>query len=166
MYNSSIKDIFIRSYYKEAQKDATNTFNRTSLQEEICNKDIAEFSNEELIETLISMKSPTVNALAKIKTTIKQYTTWASNNGNYTLNDSINQISRQELMNYLDSDYAANRYIKSRDELYVLYKKLANPVDQAILVLLFEGLDGEDMSEIRLLKKGYFQYIIANRISQ
>ncbi len=153
MFNSFIKTVFIKHQYKKAYKDAISTFDRISIMEETYNKDIAEFSKSEIIQTLISIKAPTIDALAKVKSTITQYTVWASENKYFPQNDSIYQISRTELLKYLDSNAIVNGYIKSRDELYDVCKKLKNPVDQAILVLLFEGLNGDGMKEIRLLKK-------------
>lgn len=155
MYNSEIKERFIKEFYynPDTQKAVKFTFDKTEVLEEQYNTDLSKFSHAQIVDVLRYFDSPNVNALAKYFNTLQQYAKWSSEQGYTAHNVAFFNIFRKDLRKYINEYANANQHIKDRTELYEICDKLVNPVDQALIVLIYEGILGDEMNELRYLKK-------------
>jgi hypothetical protein len=161
MYNLEIKERFINELYydEETKRTVKHAFEKFSISEEHFSRDLYEFNQVQLVDVLRLMNCPTVNALGKNFGYMKQYVKWATENGYCPPNMAFMNVFRKDLQNYISIDAVSNQYIKDRPELYLLCDKIYNPVDRAILVLLYEGVNGNEMEELRFLEKQDIKFI-------
>jgi len=168
MYNSynketskETKKMFIDKFYYDVdtQKTIVNTFDKIAEVEESFKKDLYDFNEDQVKDMLRYMNCPTVNALGRNFHYAKQYVKWVTKKGYCSPNTAFMNIFRKDLQLYINKDAASNQHIKNRDELYELCDKLANPVDRALLVSFYEGLNGEEMKEVRYLEKQDVKFI-------
>lgn len=152
MYNREQKERFLNEFYynEETKKTTALTFEKTAILEDQFETDLCRFNQEQLRDLLLFFGCSNKNALGKYFNQVQQYVKWSTENGYCTYNFAYANIFRKDLDKYLNVHAVQNQYF-TRDEIYDL--DLANAVDHAIIVLLFEGLMGEEMEEIRLLKK-------------
>lgn len=154
MYNQEIKEHFIGTYKdKDTQKTIKPIFKKTSLKEEALGKDLFQFTQDEAIPLLTYLSRNTTNGLNNNLSYIRQYVRWCEKQGYSKGNMTFESIHKKDLVGLINFDIANNQYIRDRDTLYSLCSKLKNPVDQALLVLLYEGLLGNEMDEVRFLLK-------------
>jgi len=155
MYNKEQKERFLNDFFynKETQRMVTYTFEKTAVLEEQFDTDLCNFNQVQLIDLLRYFNCPTENALGKYFNQIKQYAKWCTQNGLCTYNPAYFNIFRKDLKKYINIYAVENQYIKDRTELYNVCEDIYNAVDRAIIVLLYEGVGGEKLTELRELKK-------------
>jgi hypothetical protein len=156
MFDRELGQKFVKENYynKDTRKVLRYTFDEILKLEEENGTNLFNFSYEQLGDALRAFHCATRNALAKELNYMKQYEKWAVSKGMCQQNWSgIQNIERNELNKYLDLNILVNQYIKDRKELYELCDLLVNAQDAALLIEAYEGLYGNEMSEIRYLRK-------------
>lgn len=152
MYNREQKERFLNEFYynEETKKTTALTFEKTAILEDQFETDLCRFNQEQLRDLLLFFGCSNKNALGKYFNQVQQYVKWSTENGYCTYNFAYANIFRKDLDKYLNVHAVQNQYF-TRDEIYDL--DLANAVDKAILVLFFEGVMGNELEEVRFLKK-------------
>jgi integrase len=150
-YNEELKFEFIDSIKESYLATCKNVFNKSSFLENELNKDIYEFTIDELAKLMISLTSKSLHS---------------SRNRNYVLHRYLdfNKNSRKDRTNPLvlvDANWHEQFIKGSKDErgliteqdLDEIIAKSVNAQDSVIYRLLFEGVCGEECCELRNLKK-------------
>lgn len=155
MFNPELSKKFIKEFYNnpKTRKVVSYLFERVRIREEDFNKNLFNFSYEELTDVLKYLDCAETNALAEKFTHMNNYYKWAENSHACSINLAFSIINRKDFKKYLNIDKLRKQYIRDREELHFLCKDIENVQDKLLLVLPYEGLGGEEMSEIRYLKK-------------
>ncbi|MGB2870418.1 hypothetical protein, partial [Psychrobacillus psychrotolerans] len=115
------------------------------------NKDLYEMNIDELSVVLSGAKSSTISSVHNYIMSFSRYIDWAYRKGLAVRN--INPLSqkdhvewgRQFVTSYMNT-------ILTREQIIDMLQELANEIDQAVLLALFEGISGEGFSELLNLK--------------
>nr|WP_170311655.1 hypothetical protein [Vallitalea okinawensis] len=162
-YNENIKYHFLQETY-DNKEDNINTvgfyariLERIGSREKKLNKDLYQFTYSEIITFLRSLNYKSRDTLNGVLSIIVGYTDFCLKH-NYKSKGELNiarfNISSKDLDELVDAMNQKWRFIYSHYELEELIKKYAvNAQDAVIYALIFEGLKGDDFSEVRNLKK-------------
>lgn len=123
-------------------------FNFTQEKESQLNKDLSEFSFPQLEDVLRSFESKNKNTVESYGRVISGYLNWNVRKGNINFNYLAN-LKTQEFAKYVIN---AEIYMTEK-QLQRYEDNCENYQDAVILRLLFIGVGGKKMSEIRNLKK-------------
>ena len=159
MFNKDIKMRFVDENYddEKTRRSYIYTLSKVEKIESFYNKDVAEFNLKECEDMLASLNCRTKVSLGKEHCILKKYKIWVQGQGYFPINNSMDIIFRDDLSKYINKTAIKNQYV-TREELYKICDDLYNYRDQALLVLLYEGVRGRADSkytfeEIRNLKK-------------
>jgi integrase len=150
IYNKDIKTRFLNEYEAETSSVYQRIFIRSYPLEEQLGRDLYDFNIKELSNLFFHL-NPTTEAASKTNISlVSNYLDWAIQNGYRTT--SINPI------HYQLPDWA-NKFVDSsivlyysKDQIDEVIEKCVNPQDAVIISLLFEGVSGTELSEIRNLR--------------
>ncbi|MCC9021764.1 integrase [Bacillus nakamurai] len=147
MYNAELKEKFLGKYDSEVTKDLYRMRLRDfSFTEEILQKDIFNFSLEELRTLFFDLDSKSLESLRGARAVIAQYTTWAMENGLAISNiNKVYQIQDEDLKQFIDKN-KKTLFTKKEVEEYV--DCLFNYQDKAMVQAIYEGIDGYQHSEL------------------
>lgn len=148
---TELKQRFIDSL-EDLPRYYITTLEKAGFFEELYNKDLCNFSTEELESFIDSLDSPSINLIRVYLTPIKGYIDFA-----------IEQGYVESKINYVDKILTCNleRFINTikRDSKYLTKKELdeivdncVNAQDAVLYQLLFEGINGKVSEDIRNLK--------------
>lgn len=156
-YNQEIKEHFLSTYDDvETKQFYARILEKIGKKEKKINKDLFEFTYDEIISTLRSFNYKSRDTLNGVLSIVVRYIDF-SLEYRYKPSREINiakyNISSEDLNKLIDVQSKNMRYIYSKDELREIVYKCANAQDAVIYALLFEGLRGEDFVELRNLKK-------------
>lgn len=155
MYNPELKQRFIDTYDIENTRiNITRKFYMTNFKKEKeLNKDLCDFTNEECQDLLYSFNSKSASSLASIVSILRNYINFTINIGRRE--NAINffdMLKLEDLDKYVAKNVYQYMYI-TRDELYSsVISQIFNPQDAVIYALLFEGVKGKELLELRNLK--------------
>jgi integrase len=153
LYNEEIKERFLSQYDNEAtQKTIRNVFQNTYLIENTLEKDLYEQTLTELGKSIENTNPASKNVARSNGRFISQYLSWAIENGYKESN--LNQLKGVE-PSWFDSFVDQTRKIHfSYDEFTDLLQgdTLQNATDKALLFLMWEGIIGEQFSQIKELQ--------------
>lgn len=159
VYNPDLKIKFVEENYNIYDSTGTtllNMFARSRYTEEAFNKDLCTFDFKEIDDVIKSLGYVTENTIQSTLSFFARYTDWCMINkyrGSYE--DGMNNFSifmaTQDLSNFIPKSDAAYRYITEKEISFMIYN-LVNPLDQAIILGLYEGIAGEELHELRSLK--------------
>lgn len=150
MYGNDQKEAFIEEYLRSKIVALTSlyaVFKKTEDFEQDLNKDVSEFSKEEILYMLKCFRSKSVNSLLNYVIILKHYSRWVT--GVVGQND-YELISKKDVIPLVNKD--ANILI-TREELDEIEVNLLNWTDKAIVELLWEGIAGPNMKEIHYFSK-------------
>lgn len=156
-YNSETKLKFLNRYPGNTQISYARIFEKSKKYEESYNKDLSEFRIEEMEYVLHDLKPLTQSASHVNGRILTAYIDWSMiGKTNIRSNSSsIKDKSAEWFNQFVDKDIKL--YFSDRD-IYKLEEKCANYQDMVIIRLLFEGVQGKSLSEIRNLKKHDVDY--------
>ncbi|AYP68370.1 integrase [Bacillus phage vB_BcoS-136] len=133
---------------EETAKNYERIFGITSIQENAIQKDLNDFTFLELETVLRSFKAKNRNTIETYGRIVSSYLNWCVEKG-YAKENRLKSLKPDDF----------EKYIINNEE-YISFRKLiryegdcANFQDAVILRLLFMGIGGKQMSEIRNLKK-------------
>lgn len=152
MYNENIKKEFIDSY--ERAKNSHNnvltlerTFRKIEGHEKILNKDVGNFTVNDILEMLPIFESKSAESLQVRVSLLRSYTDWFIGHGlSIDFQNHFNEIQFSDLKRYV---YENKRYIDPF-VLEDIIMDLKNASDEVIIRGTYEGFDMNDLSEMTL----------------
>lgn len=153
MFNQQLKNRFLAQYNEDSAKVYRNSLMKIDEIETQYNKDIFNFTYEELDEALQGITSKTQNGMFRIVSAIRQYMEWANQEGFVKSKMVYSKLLTVSKLNDFIWDDGFLKTLITRDELFLFCDKIENAIDKAIIVLAFEGIDGMGHYEMRSLKK-------------
>lgn len=158
LYNKDLKLAFINNYIGEEGTKNTILFEflKTAKVEKQYDKDLFAFHDREIEDLLYSLARDNIMSLHKSVSIYKNYINWCIVNGQrgiYENGENRMEIFQktEELTKYISNRKVENRFL-TKDELNDLIDYLVNPIDQALMLSLYEFIGGEGLHEIRMLK--------------
>lgn len=150
MYNEDFKRNYLRQIENAAlYEQQFNTFERF---EELYGKDVYDFTVSQILTVYKSIGTTSIYFLYHINNRNERYADYALNQN--VVKDGQNHFSEIKmpvLMSCLDNAGIKSSVI-SKNDLRVYIGRLLNPLDKYLMWACFEGLDGDDHSEITRLK--------------
>lgn len=151
-YNEAIKNSFLESLNNEGSRHVISyVFEASKTTEELLEKDLYNFDDHEVGLVLQNMSLSTINTAKSNMFHIKSYIDWAikmgyrDNNINPLLGKNVKWVAQ-----FLDK---TKKIHWSKDDFYrEIIGNLENPQDQALMVMLFNGIKGEKFIELQQLK--------------
>lgn len=154
LFNTDVKTEYLEmmiqngAISEDTSKSYTRIFGVTKAHEEALNKDLCEFTLEELETVLYDFKANNRNTVESYARIMSSYLNWSVAHG---------RSSSNPLM--ILNPTAFEKYL-TNEEVYFTEKQLhrwedrcENYQDAVLLRLLFNGVSGKQMTEIRNLKK-------------
>ena len=143
------EEIKSESISYETAKNYARILNFANEYEEKRNKDLCEFSFEEIEEILFDFKSNNRNTIESYGRIISSYLNWCIAKGKSEVN-LLGKLKPDDFAKYLTNEetYYTDKQLRRWEE------QCANYQDAVIPRLLFIGVGGKQLSEIRNLKKG------------
>lgn len=154
LFNTDVKNEYLATMIQngaisvETSKSYARIFGVTNAHEEALNKDLGNFTLEELETVLYDFKANNRNTVESYARIISSYLNWSV---------AHNRSSCNPLMVLNPTDF--EKYL-TNEEVYFTEKQLhrwedhcENYQDAVLLRLLFNGVSGKQMTEIRNLKK-------------
>lgn len=154
LYNESTKRIFLEEMLQkgvlsvETTKSYERIFIKTANQEEVTGKDLNQFSLEELEKIFYNFNSNNRNTIESYGRIISSYFNWSVNIGKSKCNP-LAELKPSDFEKYLINE---ETYI-TLQQLHEYENQCVNYQDSVILHLLFIGVGGKKISEIRNLNK-------------
>jgi integrase len=153
LYNGEIKERFLSNYDNEqTQATIRNVFAKTELVESVLEKDLYEMNLTELGKCIENTNPYNKNVAKSTGRFISQYLTFCTENG--YRNSNINPLKGVD-------DEFYDKYVDKSKKIHFSFNEflelledpiLHNAQDKSFLFLIFEGLLGEQFSELRELK--------------
>lgn len=151
MYNEEIKEEY--SQYKEAttilpEGHLKKLFELTSGLETELDKDICNFTVNEIERFYSRINSPSVERLVVLNSSLRQYTQWCFDRGLvYDGQNHFNEFTYEKLIRKINRA-AFNFSIITREQLNDWIDALYNPCDKFIIEALYEGINGKLLCEL------------------
>ncbi|MDM5298122.1 hypothetical protein QUF51_08115 [Bacillus pumilus] len=159
-YNEKFKKTYTDTLSDIQQKQISLIFNNSSKEEELRNKDLFDFTTEEILNVLRVMYSTSLGSLETFLYTIISYIDWSIANGvTKGSNNLARLINTNDLLSCIDS--SLKLYI-TKNELEKMCAELINAQDRALFRLLFEGVLGFEASEITSLTRSDIEKALTN----
>ena len=145
LYNPELKERFLSQYPEDTQITHGYTLSKAYDEENFFEKDLYEFNIEEIKKVLYKINPINLRASLRYGNTIKNYIDWAHRNG-YAMSNINNPLQGMDTEWY--KQFTGNKKtLFSYQEVREMLKELVNFQDQLPILLAFEGVLGEDMSE-------------------
>lgn len=157
MYNESIKQMFIKS--KKDNNTFIDTillscFEKTSIFEEMFQKDVSEFGMKEIIDMYKILNMDSFDVLAVFNSNLFQYTQFCLERGLIYSNRNVYQEITSDILIQCLNKSLINRQIISREDILSYVARLKNYRDKFIMLSLFEFGTGkknyEDISHAKI----------------
>lgn len=156
MYNENDKKRFIEEREKEVDTNIKakllNVFNKSELYESLIGKDLYNFSTYEIIDFYKSINVASLEYLGVINSHLKIYAQWA--NSQNLVSDCQNHFLelKDDVLASCLNNYKNDLSIINKKQIDELINRVANPRDAFCMLCLFEGMKGNNYSEILELK--------------
>lgn len=163
-YNPEVKEKYLNSIENENTRYVTMyPFITAKKQEEQLKKDIYEMNIDELALVMGDQKASSIDAAYVNASRFEQYINWAIENGLLpnNLNPITNLPDKREWAAQFVSTYRQSVF--TRKELLEMCKDLANDVDKAVLIALFEGIAGKGYAELLNLQTKHLKEVAKDK---
>lgn len=156
-FNQERKDQYIEENKERnnfLDKTSFNTFVRVLPMEQKLNKDACDFSSNEIISWYKSLNTTSMESLMSNNSQLKIYTAWCITHGFVKDNQNhYDEITIDTISDCLNKELI-DKKVLSREQLVNLIEKEIkdNPSDKFLLLALFEGICGHEMSDLTMLK--------------
>jgi hypothetical protein len=149
LYNEEFKEQYISKFDKEStQKAIRNIFKKSFSTELILEKDLYDFSKEE-VENVIRGMIPFDQYMAyDLGNQIARYIDYAITCGRTIAENPISAVTPEWYKTMVDKKHN----LFSEDEIHSLVERLINSQDKAMIALIFEGVTGKLLFELRNIK--------------
>ena len=142
MFDKEQKEAFIKEYLKSkvvAKTSLYAVFRKTEPFEEKLNKDVSQFTREEILDMFAQFRAKSVNSLLNYAIILKHYSRLMRGENEYE------SITKADVVDLIDK---SGNILLSREELDDVEAQLLNWSDKAIVELLFNGIAGKNMEDI------------------
>lgn len=159
LYNEEFKNLFLLEYHNPSTVQFyRNVLRNFADSEEYFEKDLAKFTTEEVVDSLKGMGISTQKSLEKNISIVNKYKDFAVLNGIIEFNDFSKTIYREELGDLVSKIHLKNQYFNSYEEFIEVFGDNVNPIiinaqDRVAGILLYNGIMGEELTELRSIKK-------------
>lgn len=146
MYNEEVKNAYLSTLEPVKLNKAKNLFEKSSMLEDFKNKDLAKFTKKDILYLFTSLKTISIESLRQKNNQIRSYKEWYKNN--FQDKEIIQfEITKTDYQECLDK----NRYFTEEmtDKITAQQK---NPFTKFIIRAIFEGIRGENLSELVFAK--------------
>lgn len=158
-YNEDIKmDFIINQEYRFLDLGGglflSNILAQSAKYEKILDKDLYEFTREEILNFYIMLRSSSVYYLSSVHMVVKSYINWCIDE--YYSNRKRNpaRLLKEEDLKKCISPLARKKAILTEEEILVMSNSLSlNPSDQYILLAPFYGINGKELCELSSVKR-------------
>lgn len=151
LYNEHIKERFLETYPEQTRPGYRRIFITSKRTEELLGKDLYDFSLEEIEDVLHDLSPTTFSASQTNGRIVTAYISWAIQEGLRQNNiNPLRIVDPQYFTKFVDP--TLNMFFTEK-KLREIEDQCVNAQDYAIFRLLFEGVNGSRLSEIRNLKK-------------
>lgn len=156
IYNSQTKERFLDNYKTTSRRIVAQMFKKAAEIEKYYEKDIYDMNLDELEEVMYNFSSKSLGTLTSNLAILRKYIDFAMQNRltNATINYA-KLIKNDEVVRYTNKMMQKKSYF-TKEEIYDDVQDLENAIDKAIVVLLFMGIDVDNLLK---LKKTDFNYI-------
>lgn len=153
IYNEQLKNDYICSCDTILPKSYLEVwFSRFAVKETRLNKDLSEFTCDEILDFYKSLHTTSVLILENINSQMSKYTNWVSSSKN-----SYKDLELKDLNSCIDKNKANEMFIKRKD-LLSLCQQMMNPRDKMVVLGLFEGIKGQNYCEFACMKNEDFDF--------
>lgn len=150
IYKNEIKQKFLNEYTdsEKYREQFRLLFKKSFHLENVWGKDLANFSLFELVDLMYDIMPGTPSSSRHNESLIKFYINWAIDNGIRENKDNpLNTVSKDWHLDFVsDIDYL------SKFKVNEIIDRTANEQDAVIIQLLFDGVSGKELWEIRSLR--------------
>lgn len=150
-YNQKIKEQFLKEHAKKTSSIYKYTFTKSAEMEEFYKRDLCDFNLEQIKYTMHRINPSTISSASGQLSIIKNYITFCKENG-YSNKSNVNILDglpKNWIFQFIDSE---NKIYYTKEEIEDIAKELVNAQDALLIMLLFEGVNGYQASEILNLK--------------
>lgn len=155
LFNTELKSDYLQDLInsgaitEETSKSYARIFSITTMMENALNKDLNQFTFEEVEGVLYGFKANNRNTVESYARIISSYLNWSVQR-NLTECNVLSHLKPTDFENYLTNEevYFTDKQLRKWED------RCANYQDAVILRLLFSGVGGRQLSEIRNLQKG------------
>lgn len=145
MYGDDKKEAFIKEYLRSKVIIETSLyaiFKKVRPFEIKLDKDVSEFTREEILSMIKAFRSKSVNSILNYIVVLKHYSRWITG----TVGDNAYEdIGKQDVIDLVDKNASS---ILTRDDIDEIEEQLLNWSDKAIIELFWEGIAGPSMTHI------------------
>lgn len=147
-FNEEIKEEFFNTIKETSQQSYRRIFIITNKFEKALNKDLNQFTLEEVETILYSFNATIRNTVESYARIISSYLNWSVLNG-FTSKNVLSSLTPESFEKYVadESEYLSEANLRKIED------RCANYQDAVILRLIFAGAGSKELSEIRNLKK-------------
>src|SRR6185312_3911123 len=148
LFNQKTKEEYLNAIKDTTRQSYERIFRITEKYETALGKDINKFTEKELETVLYNFKANNRNTIESYSRIISSYLNWSVRNGLSPVN-LLEKYRPEDFEKFLinEEEYISEKQIRRYED------RCENYQDAVILRLLFMGVSGRQMSEIRNLKK-------------
>jgi integrase len=148
LFNQEAKEAFLKGIKEGTRQSYERIFRITNAFEVALNKDVSNFTLEEIETILYDFKANNRNTIESYARIISSYLNWAVIMG-LTKENVLGDFKPEDFERYLTNEemYLSDRKLRRYED------RCTNFQDAVILRLIFAGIGGRQLSEIRNLKK-------------
>ncbi|AZV43625.1 putative integrase, phage SPbeta [Peribacillus asahii] len=151
LYNENIKEEFLNEYNNEATQDTMrHLFLKSAETEDMLKKDLYDFTLEEIGTIMYEINPKTTNSARTYGRFINYYIDWAIEHYRTGNVSSLNGEPIDHFDKYIDKDL---KLLYSEEEIIEMEDKLINYQDKVVIRMLFEGVEGDGLSELLNLQE-------------
>lgn len=160
LYNPDLKFEFLEKNYPnnyDTQQTIVFNFIKSGVLEKLYDKDLCIFNSEEIKDLVESLGYTTENTIRVALSYFSAYVDWCIAENKRGIHETYSNdidifIATQDLSKFVSKIKTKHRYV-TKEELYYAVDLLNNPIDQVLLLGLYEGIAGEKLYELRSLKR-------------
>lgn len=153
VFNYDTKILFLESIKNNSSKDAYKSMLiQISKYEKEINKNLYDMNINETKNCIDTLTRTTLNASSTLLSKLSTYFFWAIAN-NFT--DNVETLSWIKILkgeDIVSKTAMASQYI-TKEDLYGIAEIIRNAQNKALIILLFHGVEGTELSELRQIKK-------------
>lgn len=152
LYNKEIKERFLEENYSNLGTRARykKLFLRTFEYENQLNKDVYNFTLDEIKDMVVSLSSSSPATVSSTVSILNKYIQWAIHEGfvNSVINVVEQYIDIEEVRKMVSVLAQENRYLRNEQELINIINLCKNPQDSVCFVLAYHGLKADEILDI------------------
>ncbi|MEC1780045.1 hypothetical protein [Schinkia azotoformans] len=148
-FNEETKELFLGNFNEESRNTYSYVFRNSKEMEELIEKDVYDFTINQIGKLLESLKLSTSNAAKTYGRVISSYINWAIENNLKSEPNPLKHIGNEWFEQFVNKI----KLFITEKELIDIEEKLVNYQDKVIMRLIFEGVSGYSLSELVNLTK-------------